>query len=219
MGLFDSIGGLGGVLAGVGSIASVGASIFAGNEQADAARDAQAATAGERAQARADFAPWRGAGVSGLYSLSDLMGITRNLNAPVDPSLGALSGAAIPFQSFEGSPGYQFRMDEGQKAIENAAAARGMLRSGGRLKAQERFAQGIASDEFGNEFNRRAAIAGIGQTATGNSANLSAALTGQANQAGLDAATARGSAFVGGANGINNAFQNFALGKAAGVFG
>ena len=169
-------------------------------------------------QGRADFAPWRGAGISGLYSLADLMGMTRNLNAPVDPSLGAMSGAAIPFQGFEGSPGYQFRLEEGQKAIDNAAAARGMLRSGGRAKAMTRFGQGLASDEFGHEFNRRAALAGLGQAATGNSANLRAALTGQANQAGLDAATARGSAFVGGANGINNAFQQFALGSAAGIF-
>jgi|DEB0MinimDraft_4_1074332.scaffolds.fasta_scaffold03278_2 hypothetical protein len=217
-GLFDSIGGIGGVLLGAGSIASTAASIFAGNKQADAAKDAQASSAAERAQARQDFAHLRGLGIGGTASLADLMGITRNLNAPVDPSLGAMSGAAIPFQGFEGSPGYQFRLEEGQKAIDNAAAARGMLRSGGRAKAMERYGQGFASNEFGNEFNRRAALAGIGQAATGNSANLSAALTGQANQAGLDAATARGSAFVGGANGINNAFQQFALGSAAGIF-
>jgi hypothetical protein len=51
-------------------------------------------------------------------------------------------------------PGYQFRMDEGKKAVEGSAAARGGLLSGAALKAMDRYSQGYASNEFSNAFNR-----------------------------------------------------------------
>jgi hypothetical protein len=82
---------------------------------------------------------------------------------------------------FEGSPGYQFRLQQGVDAIDSSAAARGLLRSGRRLKALTEFGQDIGAEEFGAEFNRLAAIAGIGETssllasqaALGTGANLS----------------------------------------------
>jgi hypothetical protein len=51
-------------------------------------------------------------------------------------------------------PGYQFRLDEGQKGIERTAAARGGVLSGAAVKAAERFGQDYASNEYGNSFNR-----------------------------------------------------------------
>lgn len=86
--------------------------------------------------------------------------------------------------AFEASPGYQFRLDEGMKAIERAAAARGMRFSGSAIKDVGRFGQGLASDEFGafygrtiDNYNRKygeamdsrnllASLADVGQTAT-----------------------------------------------------
>lgn len=51
-------------------------------------------------------------------------------------------------------PGYGFRLSEGLKALERSAAARGGLLSGGTGKALTRFGQEMASQEFGNAYNR-----------------------------------------------------------------
>jgi hypothetical protein len=45
-------------------------------------------------------------------------------------------------------------MSEGVKALERSAAARGLLQSGGTLKGITRFGQDIASEEYGNAFQR-----------------------------------------------------------------
>jgi hypothetical protein len=89
---------------------------------------------------------------------------------------------------FQADPGYGFRMKEGLRALENTAAARGGLLSGNQLRGITRFGQDLASQEFGNAFNRYQsefasklnpyqALAGVGQT----SANT---LTGAAGRLG-----------------------------------
>jgi hypothetical protein len=51
-------------------------------------------------------------------------------------------------------PGYQFRLDQGQKSLERSAAAKGVLRTGGTLKDVQNLGQKYASDEYGNVFSR-----------------------------------------------------------------
>lgn len=51
-------------------------------------------------------------------------------------------------------PGYRFRADEGQGALERSAAARGLLRSGGTLKDLSKWSQEFASQEYGNVYDR-----------------------------------------------------------------
>jgi hypothetical protein len=51
-------------------------------------------------------------------------------------------------------PGYQFRQKEGLNAVERSAAGKGTLRSGGTLKDIASWGQGLASQEYGNVFNR-----------------------------------------------------------------
>ena len=51
-------------------------------------------------------------------------------------------------------PGVQFRQDEARKALEGSAAARGDLLSGGNLKALQSRSQDLASQEYGNAWNR-----------------------------------------------------------------
>jgi len=55
----------------------------------------------------------------------------------------------------EEDPGYQFRLDEGRKAMERSAAARGTLRSGATLKGLIDYGQNTASDEYQKAYNRR----------------------------------------------------------------
>lgn len=56
--------------------------------------------------------------------------------------------------NFEADPGYQFRLSEGQKALDRTAAAKGKLLSGAQLKASQDFNQGLASQEYGNWWDR-----------------------------------------------------------------
>lgn len=120
--------------------------------------------------------PWRQAGVNALAKLQ--------------------SGDIGMYQD----PSYKFRLNEGLKALDRQAAARGGLISGGALKAAQRYGQDVASQEYGNIWNRLAGVAGVGQTAT----NQLAGQAGQygANVGGLmtDAARARASGYVGGAS-------------------
>lgn len=51
-------------------------------------------------------------------------------------------------------PGYQFRLKQGQQALENSASARGTLRGGAQLKALVDYQQGAASQEYGNVYAR-----------------------------------------------------------------
>ena len=51
-------------------------------------------------------------------------------------------------------PGYQFRLKQGQQALENSASARGTLRGGAQLKALVDYQQGAASQEYGNAYAR-----------------------------------------------------------------
>lgn len=99
----------------------------------------------------------------------------------------------------QNDPGYQFRLQQGQQALQNSAAARGGLLSGGTAKALADYNQNAASGEYGNVYNRAlntygtnynqfvndqtnrynklAAISGIGQT-TANDLSLAGLNTG-----------------------------------------
>jgi hypothetical protein len=55
---------------------------------------------------------------------------------------------------FNVDPGYLFRLQEGQKALDRSAAARGGLFSGGTIRASDQYNQNFASNEYGNAYNR-----------------------------------------------------------------
>lgn len=104
----------------------------------------------------------------------------------------------------ENTPGYEFRHEEGMKAIERMAAARGLRLSGGALKEAGRFADGMASQEFDQQYNRLAGIAGIGQTATSQQAAMGQSYANNVSQNTLAAGQARASGY----QGVNNALQS-----------
>ena len=109
-------------------------------------------------------------------------------------SAGALDTALqSPFQfNLSDDPGYQFRLAQGQKAVEQSAAARGGAVSGGALKALTQYGQGFASNEYQNAFARHQQQlqnlfqgTGLGLNAAGQSSSLVSSILGQ--QSGLDA--------------------------------
>jgi hypothetical protein len=87
-------------------------------------------------------------------------------NAPLDPTQYAftpnapVSADQYRFappsgqQVLNDDPGYQFRLEQGMKALNAQSAAKGGLMSGGALKAAQRYGQGLASQEYGAAYNR-----------------------------------------------------------------
>ncbi len=63
-------------------------------------------------------------------------------------------------------PGYAFRLSEGEKAIGRSQAAKGMLESGPTLKSLERWAQGLAAQEFPAAYGRALGEYNLGQGQT-----------------------------------------------------
>lgn len=120
---------------------------------------------------------------------------------------------------FEKDPGYQFRMDEGKKAIENSAASRGGLLSGATLKAIAKYGQDFASNEFGNaynrynndmttRFNRLATLSGFGQTAANTIDNAGINTAARIGDNQLQIGNAKAASSIATGNAINNGLNN-----------
>ena len=89
------------------------------------------------------------------------------------------------YNAMTADPGYGFRLSEGQKSLDRAAAARGGLISGSALKAATRYGQDMGSQEYTNAFNRYQternaqlnplqSLAGVGQTTATNLGTMGA---------------------------------------------
>jgi hypothetical protein len=85
-------------------------------------------------------------------------------------SIGDAYGMLQPGYDHTKSPGYEFRLSEGLRGVENSAAARGLLQSGGTLKGINRYAEGMAAQDYGDRFNRLSTLAGMGSAANSQSA-------------------------------------------------
>lgn len=127
-------------------------------------------------------------------------------------------------------PGYQFRMDEGLKAINAMAANRGSLDSGATLKALNEYGQDYASNEYQNAWNRDAAnkqskfnmlsgvsgtgqntatsLGGFGANTAGNIGNIRTNTAQSIAENYLGAGNARAAGTVGAANAWGNALNN-----------
>lgn len=117
---------------------------------------------------------------------------------------------------FNTSPDYQFRLSEGQKAIERSAAARGGLFSGSTGKALTQYGGNLASGEFNNYVNRLASLAGVGQSQSQNIAALGQNAASNMGAAYQQAGQARASGYLGQANTLNNALNNYQMYNAMG---
>lgn len=146
---------------------------------------------------------------------------------PNDPAFGSLM-RRFGMQDFEQDPGYQFRMTEGMKGVEGSAAARGGLLSGAAQKAIQKYGQGLASQEYGNayqrytgdqtnQYNRLAGMVNTGQGATNQVSNAAGqyAQNTASNNAALGNAQAAGSIAQGNAwsQGIGTAYNGYQQNK------
>jgi hypothetical protein len=194
-------------------IGSTAVGLYSANKaaktQSQAATQAADISQQQYEQTREDQAPYRQAGYNALAELQRTSG-----NVP----------EAFKFGNYEfnADPGYGFRLAEGQKALDRQAAARNGLISGGALKAATRYGQEMGSQEFGNAFNRaltsyntdvarenqlynrQAALAGIGQTATNFTNTAGAANAANVGNAYGAAGQAAASGYMGAANAIGS---------------
>ena len=231
--------GTGLAIAGIG--ASVGTGLY-GAHKAGQAADAQVASADKAAQLQKQAADEQLAFQKQQYA------DTQQREAPYQQAgtqaLGKLSDMPAfqaPGSDFTTDPGYQFRLQEGNKSIERSAAARGSVLNPATAKALDRFNQDTASAEYGNVYGRRfgeynnnlnqlQSLAGTGQTANAalnasgaNTANSMSSILGTsaANQGqyAQNAGAARASGYINSANaisggiagGFNNASQLYTL--------
>lgn len=153
-------------MAWIGAAASIVGGLISSNAARSASKSqsgASDAAIGEQArqydQTREDFAPYRAAGTNALSQLVDEM------------------GRPVTSAEVMSDPGYQFGLQQGQLGLDRKIAAMGGRVSGRALKAASEFNQGYATTGYNAAYQRRqdrqnrlAAIAGIGQTATGSSA-------------------------------------------------
>jgi len=77
------------------------------------------------------------------------------------------SGSSGPnFSDFYNTPGYQWQLDQGKKAIERSAAARGGLASGNTLGALTKYGQGLADQTYNQYVSNLMNLMQTGQNST-----------------------------------------------------
>ena len=226
--------------AGISAGASLLGSVFGGNAaqgaadtQTAAADRAAAATKAQYDQTRADLAPYRDAGTSALAALQTRL-----------PELATGYGKTFAWNptmaQIEATPGYQFTRDQGLKAVQNSASAKGLGVSGAALRGAADYATGLANNTWKdlyntdlttyntgfnvdtanktNAFNKLLGVAGIGQSSAAQTGYLGNAATQNANTFLTSGANAQAGGQVGasnaltsGLNGVSNSAMNYAM--------
>jgi len=211
---------------------SVVGGIMSGNAASDAAnaqvRAAQIAAAQQKEmfdKINAQQAAGRGAGYQSLNQIRSMLPGQYTQYDENGKPIGGGTGQDYFTHQFNAQdfannidPGYQFRLQQGMAAAQNQANQSGGLLGGNAMRGIQDYAQGAASQEYGNAFNRYqtqrgnifntlASIAGLGQAAQGqanqaaqNFVNNQTALT-----TGAGAAQAAGK--IGAANAISGGLQ------------
>ena len=180
----------------------------AANKQQAAAADAQAKALGyqDAAQQRAieeqqrqfdltrqDTATQRAVGDKALNYLSDAL-----------QSGGQFGYQPYQMPEYQQSPGYQFQLEQGAKARQIGLGSQGMQLSGRAQKELERYGQGVASQDYGNWFNRQMAERGQTEAEKQNYLSRQFGLAGIGSQ-GISTATGAGQNM---ANQASNIYTN-----------
>jgi len=150
----------------VGSaVVGAGSSLIGSSNAADAQREAAAQSAAIQKEmtdksiaaqremfdiGRADLAPDREGGTTAQNQLLTLLGIGGDKTAQDYGRYAKDFGMS----DFTTDPGYQFRLEQGMRAINASAAAKGMGMSGANIKGATEYGQNLGSQEYQNAFNR-----------------------------------------------------------------
>jgi len=222
------------------AVLGAGSSLIGSSKAADAQREAAAASAAAQREAadksiaaqremfdigRADLAPYRQGGTTAQNQLMTLLGIGGDTTAQGYGKYARDFGMS----DFTTDPGYQFRLEQGMRALNASAAAKGMGMSGANIKGATEYGQNLGSQEYQNAFNRyqtnrtaqlaplqslyaggQAAAAGSAAQAGALGQNLGQTYTGLGQgiaQAGVAAGNAQASGYLNQANAVTNALN------------
>lgn len=104
--------------------------------------------------------PYMDQGGEGFKALSDLYGLN---GAEAQQTASGM---------YQKSPGYDFRMAQGIKAIDNSASAKGMRNSGATLKALTQYGQGVADQDYQKWVEGLKGIGGAGLSSAGKAGDV-----------------------------------------------
>jgi len=175
----------------------------AGQAQAAAIREATALQREMYNTSRKDLSQYREVG--GRYT------------GELDRSMPELT-KSFTMSDFNKDPGYDFRMEEGAKALERSASARGGLMGGAAGKAMSRYGQDYASNEYSNAYNRfnsdrdqrfskLSNLANMGQSAAAGSAQAAQNFGEQAGKNIIGGGDAQAASAIAGGNAWSGAIE------------
>ena len=153
------------------------------------------------------------------YNPGDVM--TTNVNTTAAPQTGQQQYQNA-FDNYKNSTGYQFRLGEGARALDNSYASRGVGQSGAAAKAALQYGQNIASGEFGNYLNALMGQQGVGLSAANAQAGVSTNFVNQTTANNNSASSAAANAAIANGNATGNMWSGISnsIGGAVGnIFG
>jgi hypothetical protein len=211
-----------------GSVLSAGIGAFgassAASSQEAAANQASQTQLAMFDQTQANEAPYLAAGGNALKTLMQGEGLAPGQNNP-NVANGSLSAPFDPSKLAQ-TPGYQFELQQGEQALLDQRSATGGVGGGNTLKALMGYGEGLASENYQQQFNNYMAqqqqqfgnlqtLAGSGQNAAANLGALGAQTGQSIGQNIIGAGNAAAAGTVGAANavtgGINNLSSNYLL--------
>lgn len=186
-----------------------GASIYgadkASNQQATAAQNALGAQQQMFQQTQANLQPYENVGSGATYTLGSLYGIDQN----------GSTGNTPDFSQFTNSPDYAFAQQQGNLGLQRYENANGLALSGGALKDAATFNQGLATQQFGNYYNRLLSLSQLGAGAASSAAGSGANFSGQIGNTTQAVGQANAAGTVGASNaissGLNSSINNTLL--------
>lgn len=154
--------------------------------------------------------------MSGLNAYVD--NLINGQTANADGQYGSLT-KSFGLDNFNKDPGYQFRLDEGQKSLDRAQSARGNFLSGAAIKASNRFNQDYATGEYQNSYNRYnndqttlynrlSGVSGAGQNSSNTLANVGANTSGSIADLLTQGGNARAAGIIQGSNAMNQGLSS-----------
>jgi hypothetical protein len=207
---------MGDIIQGIGSY-------LGGKEAASAARDAANLAQARYLQTRSDLQPYN---VAGQNVLPELTSVATSGPTGGGPDYVAMAQGALPGTmtqaELEQTPGYQFQRAQGLKAVQSAAAAKGLGVSGASLKGAATFATGLADANYQQQFNNQQQkfvdINSLNTAQQGNVTNEYNRLSGLSTL-GANAGAAVGTQGTALANQAGNALTNAGVAQAQGLKG
>lgn len=222
------------------------ASNVAANKQASAARHSADLQTQQWQTTQDNLAPYMNLGSSAINPLLTAMGYNYTKNDDGTYSINGTDSSNILQQRYgnftapsasdaQNTPGYQFTLNQGLKAAQTSAAARGLGTSGAALKGASTYATGLADSTYndvynralqtynanGNTFNtnynvaannvnRLQGLVSNGQNAAATTGSLGAATASNIGNTLMSGANASAAGTVGTANALSGAMNNYA---------